>query len=182
MKTYFSNRRAAVRIGRILLLVLASSLVVLTAQAQNYKSLEAPNSNIAYFFHAQPGEATVQISLWGTIPRPGIYEVREQTELDKLLTMAGGVPLGASGENQTAHVTVQVFRQQVPGERMRIYSASLEELLSNTAEYPTLQNEDVVVVRTTVEEEISWRSALTVMGSIAAVALTIERLVTRLYY
>ena len=59
-------------------LLLACVLLVgvglaLDAQAQEFGRLEKmkERTNVAYFYFAEPGDATVQVQVQGTVPRPG---------------------------------------------------------------------------------------------------------------
>lgn len=150
--------------------------IAVPADAQSLDRVEDIRSNVAYFYHARPGEATVQISVWGTVPRPGIYEVPLGTNLDKLLTMTGGIPDEARQEDQERRITVRLFRQNSDQRRL-IYEAPIEDVLVNTGQYPDLEDDDVLVVETLVERRFSWRDGLTVVGGIATVALALERVI-----
>jgi hypothetical protein len=44
-------------------------------------------TNVAYFYFAPPGEATVQAQ--GTVLRPGLYEVADSASLDRPLIFCG---------------------------------------------------------------------------------------------
>jgi hypothetical protein len=156
--------------------LLAPSYV--SAQTTNY-NVDTPNTNVAYFHYAQPGQATTQVSVWGTVPAPGIYEVREDVELDKLLTMAGGMPIEARKEDETAEITVRLFRQQTDEQRKKVYEAPVDSLLHNTGAYPELQDEDVLVVDTRIESGLDWFDILGIVGSLSSVALTIDRILQR---
>ena len=168
---------------RPLIVGLLGVLVVLPTgevQGQAFGRVEETKSNVAYFYHAQPGEATVQVSVWGTIPRPGIYEVPDTTDLDKLLTMAGGAPLQAYQENRTPpKITVRVYRPD-GGDRSKIFEAPLDEMLRGTASYPALRDNDIVVVETmTFKRPFGWRDALSLVSTLASLTLLGLRIFTR---
>ena len=166
----------------VLLVALLASPLLLTSRAgaqTTYNRIEETNSNVAYFYHARPGEPTIQVSVWGTVPQSGIYEVPENTPLDKLLTMAGGAPVQALQENQEADITMRLFREQAAGRRQKIYEASLEQLLHDANTPPALQNEDVLVVETRLDTDIGWLDVLSVLGSVASLAWTVERVFFR---
>jgi protein involved in polysaccharide export with SLBB domain len=143
--------------------------------------VEETKSNVAYFFHARPGEATVQVSVWGTIPRPGIYEVPDTTDLDKLLTMAGGAPLEARQEGrEPPEITVRVYRPAGDDGRSRIFEAPLDEMLRGAASYPSLRDDDIVVVETVrPKQPFGWRDVLSVASTLASITLLALRIFTR---
>ncbi|PSQ96726.1 MAG: hypothetical protein BRD55_05475 [Bacteroidetes bacterium SW_9_63_38] len=160
----------------VLVLLAASSGA---AYGQAFGRVEETKSNVAYFYHAKPGEATVQISVWGTVPRPGIYEVPDTTDLDKLLTMAGGAPLKPLQEDRDApEITVRVYRPQTGNEaKSKIFEAKLERMLQGDAPYPSLRDNDIVVVETVKPDEpFGWQDALSVASSLGSLTLLAIRI------
>jgi hypothetical protein len=150
------------------------------AYGQAFGRVEETKSNVAYFYHAKPGEATVQVSVWGTVPRPGIYEVPDTTDLDKLLTMAGGAPLEPRVEDRDeVKITVRVYRPD-ESDRNKIFEARLERMLQGTPGYPSLEDNDIVVVETVrPKDPFGWREALSVASSLGSLTLLALRLFTR---
>lgn len=149
-------------------------------RGQAFGRVEETKSNVAYFYHARPGEATVQVSVWGTIPKPGIYEVSDTTDLDKLLTMAGGAPLEARQKNRKPpRITVHVYRPREDG-RIQIFEHRLETMLSGDVQYPDLRDDDIVVVETvTFRRPFGWRDALSVASALGSLTLLALRIFTR---
>jgi hypothetical protein len=169
-------------------------LVPAPADAQGFGRVEETNSNVAYFYHARPGQATVQISVWGTIPRPGIYEIPDTTDLDKLLTMAGGAPISSRREDRDpAKITVRVYRPQSAAQtegsdssegtsapRTMIFEAPLERMLAGQAQYPDLRDDDIVVVETVQPKEgFSFRDVLSVASTLGTLTLLALRIFDR---
>lgn len=161
-------------------LLLAAAVGTSPAFGQAFGRVEETKSNVAYFYHARPGEATVQISVWGTVPQPGIYEIPDTTDLDKLLTMAGGAPLEVQREGQEdATITVRVYRPEQEG-RSQIFEAPLERMLQGSASYPPLRDNDIVVVETVrPEQPFGWRDVLSVASSLGSLTLLVLRVFTR---
>ena len=147
--------------------------------AQEFGRIAELETNVAYFYHARPGEPTVQVSVWGTVPRPGIYEVPDTTELDKLITMAGGVPMEPRSENQNRpEVTVRLFRPRGGGTRSLLFEAPMDSMLAGTAPgYPALGDNDILVVETETDQAFTWRDGLSIGSSLISVALLIVRIV-----
>jgi hypothetical protein len=177
----FSARSTLRSVAVVLLLLgVANPIGVETAQAQAFGRVQETESNVSYFYHARPGEATVQVSLWGTVPRPGIYEVPDTTDLDKLLTMAGGAPMEARQENREAPtITVRVYRPEA-GKRSKIFERRLENMLTGDTQYPALRDDDIVVVETvTPKQPFGWRDVLSVVSTLASLTLLGLRILTR---
>ena len=175
-----SSRYATFVVAGVLLLLGTSLRGGGDVQGQAFGRVEETNSNVAYFYHARPGEATVQVSVWGTIPRPGIYEVPDTTDLDKLLTMAGGAPLEARREGREAPaITVRVFRPE-QNDRAKIFEQSLERMLRGQSSYPALRDDDIVVVETVrPKQPFGWRDVLSVASTLGTLTLLALRIFTR---
>jgi hypothetical protein len=161
------------------------------AQGQGFGRVEEmrQNSNVAYFYHAEPGEATVQVSVWGTIPATGIYEVPDSTDLDKLLTMAGGIPIGSRQEGREAQrFTVRVYRLGGASDRDRpasgrgggsaddgrtlLFEARVDSMLAGRTDYPLLRDDDVVVVEAVQPRPpFTWRDVISIVSSAGTLVL-----------
>jgi hypothetical protein len=170
-----------------LLVALIGFLDAPTAHGQRFGRIEDTQSNVAYFYHAQPGEATVQVSVWGTIPRPGIYEVPDSTDLDKLLTMAGGAPVEPRQANRDpSTIIVRVYRadgENVPNEtsdRALIFESELDKMLKGNVMYPTFRDDDIIVVETIrPRQRFTWRDAISVLSSVGTLTLLALRIFDR---
>jgi hypothetical protein len=183
----FSRPLGAGPWARVGSLLLAAGLLaggVTTAQGQGFGRIQEmrENSNVAYFYHAQPGEATVQVSVWGTIPATGIYEVPDSTDLDKLLTMAGGIPIGTRQEGQKAQrFTVRVYRPSADGgsatarpdkARTLLFEARVDSMLTGQTTYPLLRDDDVVVVEAVQPRPpFTWRDVISIVSSAGTLVL-----------
>lgn len=179
------------RSGGVLVLLVAS-LFVSDAEAQRFSRIEDTQSNVAYFYHAKPGEATVQVSVWGAVKQSGIYEVPDSTRLDKLLTMAGGAPLQIRQEGrEPAEVNVYVYRptsgrsggDNQPGTdqpdtdqsgmtQTLLFSSSMDAMLEGDVSYPTFRDDDIVVIEVIEpRQRFTWRDALQVLTSVGTLTL-----------
>lgn len=79
----------------IALLVFAQGAL---AQAQNSARMnteilefKGPQQTAEYIFKNSPRDVLITVQLFGSVARPGIYYVPEDTDLMKLLTLSGGV-------------------------------------------------------------------------------------------
>ena len=147
----------------------------LQTQAQSFDRIDKIRTNTAFFFFAQPGDATIQISIWGSVAS-GIYEVPVGTNLDKLLTMAGGPPPDLRQSGTRHEITIRLFREQGAGRTM-IYEAPLDRMLVETEAYPVLQDYDVLTLETIVHRGFGWRDALSLLTSVGTFILIVERLI-----
>lgn len=160
-------------LSRVSTLAFALVFVValpLDAVAQEFGRIEETESTVAYFYHSRPGEATIQVSVWGSVPRTGIYEVPVGTEIDRLLTMAGGAPLSARSERQKVAITIRLYRVQ-NGSREKIYEAPLDEMISTPESYPDIQDQDIMVIETITDERFTFREALSIVSTLGTLTL-----------
>ena len=163
------------RLGVFLVLL---ALPVLPTRAQTFGEVEDRQTNVpSYFFHVLPGEATMQVYVWGTVKAPGLYVVSNETDLGELLSLAGGPQLNALRNNDRREVTIRLYRTE-GAIRTVGYEALLEEMIAEPGEYPPLQDGDIVEVATHEIQGFSWRDIFTVAGALAAVALAVERIVS----
>ena len=145
-------------------------------QAQEFTRSEETETNMAYFYYAQPAEATIQVELWGA-GQPGLYEVPDGTGLRRLLILAGGVNLGRRQENQKPpRVTVRLYRNDNARDEP-ILEAQLEEILQNQRDVPQLREDDVVVVDVVQRSRFTWRDGLSIFTTAASLALLILRII-----
>ena len=171
------SKTPAVTITSTLLFVLAGCL---TASAQEFGRIDnLINTGTAYYAFAQPGEATVQVIVLGSVAAPGVYEIGISVDLGQLLALSGGPPLiETTGTTRTtSETTVRLFRKST-GRRDLVYEAPLELLLTEPDLYPSLQDGDVFTVEvvTKIKTPFGWRDALSIITTGLAVAILIERL------
>lgn len=145
--------------------------------AQEFGRIAETETNVSYFFFARPGQATVQVSLWG-VPRSGIYEIPDGTDLDKLLTMAGGAPIGTRQENQDPpRITIRLYRPSESREDP-VLEVRLEKMLAGDVTYPILQDDDIIVVETVQPVQgFTWRDGLSLVTTTASLTLLVLRLI-----
>lgn len=176
---YTPVKRALPRFHLIGMIGSALLLYVLTAvplaHAQEYGRVEKTESNVnSYFYHVQPGNATVQVQVLGDVGASGLYEVDQGTDLGQLLALSGG-PFSNSRQHLTRRtVTVRLYRHQSPTREL-FYEADLEHAMTDTEAYPTLQDGDVLSVEITERRRFSWRDGFTIVNTVALLALAAER-------
>ncbi|MEM1145758.1 MAG: hypothetical protein AAGI88_24555 [Pseudomonadota bacterium] len=146
------------------------------SQAQEVGRVEQIEFNTQpYYFHLQPGEATTQVYIWGSVKLPGVYEVSASTDLGMLLSLAGG-PADQRPVTLPGRRTTQIQHFRIRGDvRDIIYEAELEEMLLETSQYPQLRDGDIVYVKSEEVRGFSWRDLVAVLGATAAVVIAVER-------
>jgi len=146
-----------------------------TAQAQEFGRIQETNTNTAYFFYGQPGEATVQVYVWGAA-QAGIYEIPDSTSLARLLTMTGGVARGERQEGQKRpRITVRLFRPTQSREDPLLETRAQQVLRGNVGA-PPLQENDIVVIETIQPSQFTWQDGLSILSTTASLALLVLRI------
>lgn len=160
----------------IVILILLGATGARPVSAQEFRRASETRTNAAYFYYAQPADATVQVELWG-VPQPGLYEVPDSTNLRRLLTLAGGAGLGIRPENQKPpRVTVRLYRNGAP-EGEPLLEARLQTILQNRLdEVPELRENDVVVVEKVQPTPFTWQDALSIVTTAASLTLLVLRI------
>jgi len=134
----------------------------------------------SYHVFAQPGEATVQVLVLGSVGAPGVYEIGISVDLGQLLALAGGPPLTETTGGTTSstnETTVRLFRRGT-GRRDLVYEAPFELLLTEPDLYPSLQDGDVFTIETIThqKERFGWREVLNLTTTVAALVLVYDRI------
>lgn len=161
-------------------LLLAAALLATSpaAHAQEFGRIEETKSTVAYFYHAETGEATIQVAVWGSVGRTGIYEIPVDTDLERLMTMAGGAPLDARSEDQIQETTIRLYRV-TNDQREVIYEQPLEEMVTRPGNYPNLEDGDIMVVETITDRRFGFRDVLSLVSTLGTLTLLGLRLFGR---
>jgi hypothetical protein len=160
---------------QLFVFILCSTASAQALSAQGFGRIQETQTNTASFFHAVPGEATVKVSVLGTVRVPGIYVVGAGTRLDELFAMSGG-PTERETPDISSDVAISLFREE--GEtRQLIYHELLQSMLNEPGMYPALAEGDVLMVQTNMRRKFGWRDGLSVMTAVGTLALIVERLI-----
>lgn len=170
----------------LLAFLLTASLSTSFSQAQDINDLVGIDAGGAYTRFAQPGDITIQVSVWGNT-HAGIWEVTQGLHLSTLFTLAGGPQSnqGSSNLNQIGPgsgrivrtVTLRLLRKQ-QDDYVVVFEDVMKDRLSPLKEDPVLQDGDLVLVESQVRRTLGWRDALTIIGSIGSTVFLIDRLVS----
>lgn len=173
-----SARWTAFQMAPVLLLggILLAGGVPQNAAAQEFGRPNNIETNAAYFFYGQPGEATIQVSLLG-VRASGIYEVPDSTDLRTVLSLAGGMDLRPRSDNQKRpKVTIRLHRNGQMGTDP-VFEALLREILRGEREVPMLRENDTIMVDVVQPSEFTFSQGLSIVSTLASVALLIARIV-----
>lgn len=163
---------------------LLALLTVATVQAQTLGEVEERRSTArAYFVHVLPGERTITVSVWGTVPQPGTYDVGVGTTLGDVLSLAGGPllpPLRQTSETTLVREVRVRLHRDAGGQRQVLVDRTVEETVASADASTVLQQGDVVEV-VTLETETrrwTWRDSAALGGIATSAAVAILQIVT----
>ena len=123
-----------------------------------------------YYRHHMPGEATIQVQVGGNVVNPGLYEIADETDLRRLLSLAGGPQVDIRDPQRDRRVEIRLFR---PGTGM-LYGALLSDAVSNPAVIPPLRHDDALLVEVVDRRRLGWQDAATALGAIGTVAFIVS--------
>jgi len=148
------------------------------APAQSIGRVEQTETNIgAYHKYVVPGVPTVLVQVLGTVRAPGLYELRADTDLGKLLALSGGPVLGPREESKKRRVIIKLFRPNSNSAvgAVPLYEAVLDEAVATPGHYPPLQDGDVLIVEVVERSGFKIVNVLRIANVIALIALATER-------
>ena len=165
------------RLPTVLRSVLALAAVLLAlspaADAQPVtrigQSEQMRQNTAGYYYYHLPGEATIQVSVEGAVLYPGLYEVATETDLRRVLALAGGPRFEVRDRNSDRRVELRLYRPEA-GE---IYAATLADAASNPSFIPDLLHDDALIVDVIERRRIGWQDIATVVGTIGTLAFII---------
>jgi hypothetical protein len=146
-----------------------------TAQAQDFGEVEETNSNVSsYFFFVEPGEGVIEVKVMGTVRQPGLYRVNPGIDLGTLLALSGGPVHDVRERNRDRETTIRLFRPRGGGEQALIFEEDFEGgITTRSAQYPQLQDGDVMTVEVVQDRTFEWRDAVSILSAAATVAFAI---------
>ncbi|MGB3544460.1 SLBB domain-containing protein [Rubrivirga sp.] len=123
-----------------------------------------------YYQHHMPGEATIQVQVSGNVVNPGLYEIADETDLRRLLALAGGPQVDIRDPQSDRRVEIRLFR---PGTGM-LYGALLSDAVSNPVVIPPLRHDDALLVEVVDKRRLGWQDAATALGAVGTLAFIIS--------
>lgn len=156
--------------------LLLAVVMVTPAGAQNLNELRQSNLNTAAFYnYSEPGDITIFVHGWGALRFPGLYEVPRGTNLRQMFSLAGGPQLGVREKRSKRRLKVSLMRE-VEGVSEVLYSVEMVNEIQGLEPEFELQMGDIIVVEAVDRRTLSWRDIFPIVGSVASVAVAIERL------
>lgn len=154
--------------GRVFtLLVTAVFFISQVTQAQtSFFEVKEPPRAAEYIYRSSQKESLISVQLLGAVKNPGIYYIPPQTDLLKLVTLAGGA--------DDADLTEVVVRKTDPSQK-GVYELDLNKLMKSTSEVKPfkLAQDDFVYI----PKKEPWISndvsrSITIVSLITSIILT----------
>ena len=128
------------------------------------------------YTYARPGEATQTVYVWGGVDKPGIWRIEPDTDLVELFSVVYPSGYGQESPESRTAVRLRIHRSTAESPRV-VAEMELNRLLDMTPqERPTLEDGDVIEVRTIEKRKFSLNTFGTVVGTLSSITLLIIRL------
>lgn len=150
---------------------------ILDAAAQEYRAPSASTSGVPYFRYVNLGEPSILIMVVGSATS-GMYEIGMETDLAELLVLTGGASIASNSSQSKTTVSVRLYRGN-DQQRSVIYEASMEELLTEPARSPALQEGDIFQVDARVRNRFTWRDIATTISILASLTIIAGRVLNQ---
>lgn len=160
---------------RTLLTVLLLLVVTSAASAQSIDYERSRYSPAAYYKYEQEGDVTILVSVWGAVKNPGLYEVPQSTQLNKIVSLAGGPSSGTHRFGTDEEMTIRLLREDPSGRREVVFERHLEDDLFVPEENIALRPGDIITFERSITEKFIWRDAFTIVSGVATLGLVLER-------
>lgn len=148
---------------------------VTPSSAQRLSRLEQTETNVnAHYYYVQSGTPTIKTAVLGTVRHPGYYIISQGTRLDDLVALSGGAILDDRQRRDRRMVTFVLQRSTSQGQRV-VYETTTAATRVDLSNAPRLMDGDVLTVEVTTRRRFGLRDTLTVVNTLALVALAVER-------
>ncbi len=135
-----------------------------------FNESKAQNTGAYYRIIDIEGEITKRVNLWGSVQRPGRYEVSLSTNLIQLITYAGGPKEYADMDE------IRVYRERDDGTRFAL-EVNLEDPDETRVTDLDLYDEDTIMIEQSAI--VTWREIFSTISGplaiIASLAIIIDR-------
>lgn len=127
----------------------------------------------AYYDYSDPGGLNIKVSVWGYVKYPGWYIVPDRSNINDLLSYAGGISDDSNIDE------MRIFRvNSDSSQEMLLYNYDdlwWNETLQQNLKIPTMQPADVLIVPG--RPRWYWQNYLTLTLSIVGVLLSLATLI-----
>ena len=134
------------------------------------QSEQTRQNTTGYYYHHLPGEATIQVQVEGTVLYPGLYEVGTETDLRRVLALAGGPRYDVRDRQSDRRVELRILRPYAG----QIYAATLADAAVNPSVIPPLRHDDVLLVDVIERRRFGWQDAATIVGALGTFGFLIQ--------
>lgn len=154
--------------SRVLTLAIATVFFqTQVAQAESsFFEVKEPPRAAEYIYRSSQKESLISVQLLGAVKNPGIYYIPPQTDLLKLVTLAGGA--------ENADLTEVVVRKNDPSQK-GVYELDLNKLMKSTSEvkpFKLAQDDFVYVPKKQPWISSDIAQSVTIVSLITSIILT----------
>jgi len=150
------------------------SLAPSTAQAQEQPQMTAETRALftpTVKEYGRPGYPRMTVYVWGNADS-GVWNVERGTDLLEFITVVSRARMTDSSPDRRRIETFSLYRNATPGTDAPFFTSEIESIFSDRGNYPTLQEDDILVLETRTRGRFTWRDIARVTGTIAALVNT----------
>jgi len=150
--------------------VLLFAMIPLQTRAQDVpqdaEELGTPNVKE----YARPGYPVITVYVWGNADT-GVWNVEKGTDLLEFVSVVSRAQFGGRSPEERSVQILKLYRDG-RAEGTPFFESRIEELFTRTDTYPSLQENDILVLETEVKSRFTWRDVSQVVGLAATVLNT----------
>jgi len=124
---------------------------------------------------ARPGRATMIVNVWGSARSPGLWRVERDVDLVDFLSVIGIPGVGDRQPGIRSDTYIAIYRS-MGAERRNVYRRRVEAILEDGAQYPQLQENDILAIEVEERNRIGLRLISSIVGTVSSITLLIIRL------
>ena len=124
---------------------------------------------------ARPGRATMIVNVWGSARSPGLWRVERDVDLVDFLSVIGIPGVGDRQPGVRTRTYVAIYRS-VNAQRRNVYRERVEAILEDGAQYPALQENDILAIEVEERNRIGLQLVSSIVGTASSITLLVLRL------
>ena len=118
------------------------------------------------------------VNVWGSASNPGLWRVERNVDLVDFLSVVGVPGVGDRQPGVRTRTYVAIYRS-VNAQRRNVYRERVESILEDGAQYPELQENDILAIEVEESNRIGLQLVSSIIGTASSITLLVLRLTGR---
>jgi hypothetical protein len=122
--------------------------------------------------YGRAGYPKITVYVWGNADS-GVWNVEKGTDLLEFVSVVSRIRMVENDPDRRPIRTLRLYRDQSPeGDEDPFFETRIETLFGDRSNYPSLKENDILVLETEARNRFTWRDIARVTGTVAAVLNT----------